>query len=273
MPLILPFSGSITQYFGSPATSVVSREPAMWHVSNQRAWWLEFPGATYSPHFHPGVDLAAAEGTPILACEAGVVTFAGWKDDISGRQVEVRIGESAVYSFAHMAYIEVAAGQHVAKGQRLGTVGSTGSTTGPHTHWGVGLIVPPGNATWPTLYDPLSFLAGGVNAGSPLIRPPSLPDTSTAPAVVKEINLPTVTGLVESNRPIVINAGVNVRPLPSLSKAFSPPMITPKAEVATEHFTCTGDPAFGSRTWSAVWLYVNGGYRWCFVHRALTRPR
>jgi murein DD-endopeptidase MepM/ murein hydrolase activator NlpD len=83
---------------------------------------------------HNGVDYAAPTGTPIRTVGDGVVEFAGVQRGY-GNVVEIkhRDGKSTLY--AHMHSIAVRKGQSVSQGQNIGTVGSTGWSTGPHLHF------------------------------------------------------------------------------------------------------------------------------------------
>ncbi|NJS36852.1 MAG: M23 family metallopeptidase [Brachymonas sp.] len=83
---------------------------------------------------HTGVDYAAPTGTPIRSVGDGVVDFAGVQRGY-GNVVEVkhRDGKSTLY--AHMHTIAVRKGQSISQGQNIGTVGSTGWSTGPHLHF------------------------------------------------------------------------------------------------------------------------------------------
>jgi murein DD-endopeptidase MepM/ murein hydrolase activator NlpD len=82
---------------------------------------------------HAGIDLAAPTGTPIGAAAAGTVTFAGVRGGY-GNLVIVDHGDGTETRYAHQHTISVTAGQKVAAGDLLGTVGSTGQSTGPHLH-------------------------------------------------------------------------------------------------------------------------------------------
>lgn len=82
---------------------------------------------------HAGIDLAAPTGTPIGAAAAGTVTFAGVRGGY-GNLVIVDHGDGTETRYAHQHTIAVRAGQQVAVGDLLGTVGSTGMSTGPHLH-------------------------------------------------------------------------------------------------------------------------------------------
>jgi murein DD-endopeptidase MepM/ murein hydrolase activator NlpD len=83
---------------------------------------------------HKGVDYAAPTGTPIRTVGDGVVAFAGVQRGY-GNVVEIkhRDGKSTLY--AHMHSIAVRVGQAVEQGYKIGTVGSTGWSTGPHLHF------------------------------------------------------------------------------------------------------------------------------------------
>ena len=91
--------------------------------------------------FHSGTDLAAADGTPILAAADGVVTLAEFSGGYGGLVViEHRIdGETIATAYAHMWEngIHVTVGEHVIAGQHIGDVGSSGRSTGPHLHFEV----------------------------------------------------------------------------------------------------------------------------------------
>ena len=85
--------------------------------------------------FHTGIDYAAAAGTPVAAAGRGCVTFAGWDPGGYGNLVIVghRLGMTSYY--AHLSSIAVARGTCVVAGNRIGRVGSTGNSTGPHLHF------------------------------------------------------------------------------------------------------------------------------------------
>lgn len=83
---------------------------------------------------HNGEDLAAPTGTPIVAPARGRVTMATDRIVTGGTVVIEHL--PGVYSlYYHLSSIDVSVGDHVATGQRIGAVGSTGLSTGPHLHW------------------------------------------------------------------------------------------------------------------------------------------
>lgn len=90
------------------------------------------PGGNIS--YHQGADLAADEGTPIRATNAGTVRVAGFYP-IKGGLVVLDHGGGVVSLYFHQSKILVEAGDTVQRGQVVGEVGTTGLSTGPHLHW------------------------------------------------------------------------------------------------------------------------------------------
>lgn len=90
----------------------------------------------HRPAQHEGVDLAAPYGSPVFATAGGTILFAGVKPGY-GRVVEIDHGHGVTTVYAHLRNILVRAGQHVATGARIGRLGSTGRSTGPHLHYEV----------------------------------------------------------------------------------------------------------------------------------------
>jgi murein DD-endopeptidase MepM/ murein hydrolase activator NlpD len=95
-------------------------------------------GADRPGHVHQGQDLTAPEGTPVIAPRAGVVRTVEYQAGGAGYYVVVEgDGEDRSYVFMHLreGSTLVAEGERVRTGQRLGDVGSTGSSSGPHLHF------------------------------------------------------------------------------------------------------------------------------------------
>lgn len=86
---------------------------------------------------HRGIDFAAPRGTGIVAPVSGRVVSAGWNNGGFGNLVTLQGDDGLRYNFAHMDAIGVRPGMQVGAGAALGTVGSTGRSTGPHLHLGV----------------------------------------------------------------------------------------------------------------------------------------
>lgn len=84
--------------------------------------------------FHYGVDLAAPEGTPIVAARSGNVTAATYEDN-AGYYVNIDHLDGYTSCYMHMTKFIVAEGQFVMAGQIIGYCGATGATTGSHLHF------------------------------------------------------------------------------------------------------------------------------------------
>jgi murein DD-endopeptidase MepM/ murein hydrolase activator NlpD len=125
--LICPTPGArITQGFGPSDVQI-------------NGVFIEPPYDGY-PHFHVGLDLASNSGTPIRSAESGVVEGAGLEASGFrgyGNVVFVRASSGMKELYAHLSVVQVSIGQVVSQGQRLGLVGSTGASTGPHLHFGI----------------------------------------------------------------------------------------------------------------------------------------
>jgi len=98
---------------------------------------------------HEGVDISAPYGTPIIASAAGRVMKVGWENGY-GMTVEIDHGYGITTRYAHQSRTAVRVGQMLKRGDRIGYVGSTGLSTGPHLHYEVRVD---GRAT-----DPLRFV-------------------------------------------------------------------------------------------------------------------
>ena len=86
--------------------------------------------------FHTGTDMACPTGTPILASMSGRVTTTGI-NRVYGNYVIIDHGNGYQTLYAHMSKIIASKGQWVSQGTRIGLVGSTGYSTGPHLHFTV----------------------------------------------------------------------------------------------------------------------------------------
>ena len=86
--------------------------------------------------FHSGIDIGAPAGTPIVAACAGTVAWSSFSST-AGNWIGISHGNGVVSVYMHMSARIAKTGQHVNKGQTIGLVGTTGSSTGNHLHFGV----------------------------------------------------------------------------------------------------------------------------------------
>lgn len=87
---------------------------------------------------HSGLDIAAPEGTPILAPADGLISASG-NYFFNGNTILMNHNNGLVSMYCHMQSISIKLGDFVKKGTQIGTVGKTGRATGPHLHWSVSL--------------------------------------------------------------------------------------------------------------------------------------
>ncbi|HEX6348492.1 MAG TPA: M23 family metallopeptidase [Candidatus Dormibacteraeota bacterium] len=118
-------------------------------------WAPECPGR----HFHAGVDLAGfPEGTPVLAAAGGLVAAVRFDQRGYGNYMVVDHGHGLSTLYAHLQGADLKAGDPVFRGFRLGRLGSTGMSTGPHLHFEVRTD---GRPVDPELFLPAVHLRGG----------------------------------------------------------------------------------------------------------------
>lgn len=89
---------------------------------------------------HWGVDIAIKKGTHIYAMSDGIVRLTGKNFYYAGNCIYIDHGLGLFSTYLHLSEILVEENQFVRKGQLIGKVGSTGRSTGPHLHWGVGWL-------------------------------------------------------------------------------------------------------------------------------------
>ena len=108
-----------------------------------------YNGVFANDYYHKGVDYAGGYGSPIVATAAGKIRLVGKEAEgfhVHGNVVGIDHGQGVLSIFLHLQDINVKEGDFVQPGQKIGTVGSTGASTGPHLHWGLyvnGIAVDP----------------------------------------------------------------------------------------------------------------------------------
>jgi murein DD-endopeptidase MepM/ murein hydrolase activator NlpD len=136
--MTLPVAGPVTSPFGSRGSPVNGAQ-----------------------EFHEGIDIGAAQGTPIRSAASGTVSFAGEMSGY-GNVVIVQHASGLSTRYAHQSAMVVTAGQPVAAGEVIGAVGATGEATGPHLHFEVRLN---GVAVNPAPYLGLPTTGAGSSSG------------------------------------------------------------------------------------------------------------
>lgn len=142
-----------------------AQELAAREAAKLRPLFMKFTSGVFTSGYgarwgtlHPGVDVAAPIGTPIVAVEDGTVIDAGPASGF-GMWVRVRGDDGTVTVYGHINSALVSVGQHVLAGDEIATVGNRGESTGPHCHFEVWL-----NGT--DRIDPLPWLATrGISLG------------------------------------------------------------------------------------------------------------
>lgn len=100
------------------------------------AWPTRGALTQYFSWYHPGIDIADRSAPGVAASDGGTVVVAGWPDNFGfGNRVVVNHGNSYTTTYAHLSNIYVTVGQTVSRGQIIGQMGSTGRSTGTHTHF------------------------------------------------------------------------------------------------------------------------------------------
>ncbi|HYX14624.1 MAG TPA: peptidoglycan DD-metalloendopeptidase family protein [Nostoc sp.] len=84
---------------------------------------------------HKGIDVANSTGTPVVASAEGTIEKAGWNKGGYGNLVQIRHPDGSTTRYAHNSKILVQPGQQVNQGETIALMGSTGHSTGPHTHF------------------------------------------------------------------------------------------------------------------------------------------
>jgi Peptidase family M23 len=113
-PFVWPAKGPISGVYGSQR--ILNGEPK-------------------APHF--GTDIAAPEGSPVVAPADGIVRLAERDFYLTGGTVILDHGHGVFTSYLHLRAVSARPGQHLKQGEILGEVGMTGRATGPHLHWGL----------------------------------------------------------------------------------------------------------------------------------------
>ena len=121
---------------GSIGGGGVMQRPAAGRFSSGFGARIDPIDKTKTSDFHPGLDIAAPKGAPVVAAAGGEVIHAG-PAGTYGNLIAVRQPDGTETRYAHLAAVDVKVGDKIAAGTHLGAVGSTGRSTGPHLHFEV----------------------------------------------------------------------------------------------------------------------------------------
>jgi len=132
---------------------LLSSTPSIWPT---KGWLSSRFGYRISPftqrkEMHKGLDISTRLNTPIVAPADGIIIKMGWNGSF-GKMISIRHGNGYITKYAHLNKILVEKGQAVKRGDKLGLVGQTGRSTGPHLHYEVHLKGVPVN--------PLRYIVG-----------------------------------------------------------------------------------------------------------------
>ena len=99
-----------------------------------------YNGVFARDYYHRGVDYAGGAGSAVMAPASGYIKLVGKEAEgfrVHGNTIGIDHGQGVVSIFLHLQDIYVKEGDFVQAGQTIGTIGSTGASTGPHLHWGL----------------------------------------------------------------------------------------------------------------------------------------
>jgi len=108
----------------------------------------------YGGAIHNGIDIAAPTGTAVFATSSGRVVSVGFNNNSYGKWIVIEHSDGYYSLYGHLSAQSVSNGQSVTRGQRIGSIGSTGFSSGPHLHF--------------TIYLPRSLRLGSSPQGAPV---------------------------------------------------------------------------------------------------------
>lgn len=165
-PLELPEHPPVTavaEPAGPMTRPIVFEEPVPGFAVNSR-FGLRRLGGERGARMHRGVDIAAPQGTAVHASAEGEVVRIGHQPEGYGNFIEIRHPNGMTTLYAHLSRIDVASGDRLPAGERIGLVGSTGYSTGPHLHFEVrrgGIQVNPARVVGETFQVEVRFPLSG----------------------------------------------------------------------------------------------------------------
>jgi murein DD-endopeptidase MepM/ murein hydrolase activator NlpD len=125
---------AVAEPAGPIMREIMFHEPVKGFAINSRYGTRHLAGEA-AARAHKGVDFAAPTGTGVFVAAEGTVLRTGYQPTGFGRFVEVRHPNGMTSLYAHLSRVDVRSGQELYSGERVGLVGSTGYSTGPHLHF------------------------------------------------------------------------------------------------------------------------------------------
>jgi len=134
-PAISRSNPAVARYYGEGACGVITSGA----VGNGTFVWPTtdhtISGYAYDSGVHPAIDIGGQIGNPVYATDGGVVVYAGWSNYGYGNLIVIDHGTGWQSAYAHLETIGVGCGQSVFQGGYIGSLGSTGNSSGPHLHF------------------------------------------------------------------------------------------------------------------------------------------
>lgn len=191
MHLDRPFVGqfAVTQVFAN----LNPMEPLGWLYRDGGVGYVEEQGAIQG-RYHNGTDYGLPCGTPLVACADGTVVFAGWDTTGFGNRISVDHGDGVQTLVGHLQQIDIKVGQKVTRGQHVGLSGTTGNSTGCHTHWSV--------QVGDEYVSPIPYL----NAPLPAPTTAAPPATADEGMAIITNHISAIKTLPEPQRPAALNS-------------------------------------------------------------------
>lgn len=130
---------TLTSLTGDAARSMILQRPVGtdWNLPvgmPVQAFVTKDYQVTDRSRFHPGLDLACAIGTPVLATGGGTIIYSG-TDSVYGETIIIQHNDSVSTLYGHNDRLLVASGDRVEAGQQIAVSGNTGRSTAPHVHY------------------------------------------------------------------------------------------------------------------------------------------